>query len=120
MSPAPLPNHADGGCQDGACDEADSSAEEIAPDGIGCDNHSRGAEGGGKTHGPFVHAYRDLRNNQNKPEVEDRFISVKAPVDGRNNPLAFDEHDPGDFRVARLYRRPEIARAEEGQKYQSR
>src|SRR5439155_1512910 len=65
VSPAPLPNHADGGCQDGACDEADSSAEEIAPDGIGCDNHSRGAEGGGKTHGPFVHAYRDLRNNQN-------------------------------------------------------
>src|SRR5439155_1379219 len=78
------------------------------------------AESRGKTHGPFVHAYRDLRNNQNKPEVEYRFISVEAPVDGRNNPLAFDEHDAGNFRIARLYRRPEIPRAEEGQKYQSR
>ena len=79
---------------------------------------SHGAEGGGKTHGPFVRAYRDLRNNQNKPEVEDRFISVEAPVDGRNNPLALDEHDAGDFRIARLYRRPEIARAEEREEEQ--
>src|SRR5207244_5083660 len=57
VSPAPLPNHADGGCQDGACDEADSSADEIAPDGIRCDNHSQGPEGAGTLNGPSLPLY---------------------------------------------------------------
>lgn len=59
-----------------------------------------------------------MSGNQRNPEIQNWLVRIESAVDLRNEPFAAGKHHPNDLGIARLHRRPEIARAKSGKKKQ--
>ena len=87
-------------------DQSDSRTEEVAAGKIGSQDKADAGKSGWQTHGPFVYPAGDFRCNQRQPEIKDGLVGIEIAIDRRYHPFTFGKHDPDDFAIAWLHRRP--------------